>query len=372
MHRCPVVVAFAVIVALVAAAPNVPSARFGPVVERVIPNDNRELAGETRDGALVLRLEVRVAMWHPDGDSAAGAPTPAFAEAGGPARIPGPLIRVRAGTTLDVRVTNTLAETLVVHGLYARPGEARGRLTLAPGEARGARFRLAAPGTYYYWGTTTRRAIDFRTLVDAQLSGAIVVDDSTAPVRDDRVFVTGMFTDTVHRARTRRQRILGVINGRSWPQTERLHHTVGDTVRWRVINASADLHPMHLPGFYFRVTRRGDEVSDSAANELVVTDQLGAGGTMEMTWIPERPGNWLFHCHIPEHFSPRGSLGLAPHQHGRGGGHADHANDGMNGLVMGVHVQPGVTVASAQGERTPRRIRLLVRPRPGSSQPTPR
>jgi FtsP/CotA-like multicopper oxidase with cupredoxin domain len=372
MHRRPLVVTFALIVALVAAALAPPGTRVGAIVERVTPNDNRRPAGELRDSALVLRLEARVAMWHPHGDSAAGAPTPAFAEAGGPPRIPGPLIRVRAGTTVDVRVTNTLAETLVVHGLYARPAQAQGPLTIAPGEARDARFRLSASGTYHYWGTTTRRAIDFRTLTDAQLTGAIVVDDSTAPVRDDRVFVLGMWTDTVHRARTRRQRILGVINGRSWPQTERLQHAVGDTVRWRVINASADLHPMHLHGFYFRVTRRGDEARDSAANDLVVTDQLGAGGTMEMTWVPERPGNWLFHCHIPEHFSPRGSLGLSPHGRTRGAGHANHANDGMNGLVMGVHVQPGRAMTAAQSERAPRQMRLLVRPRPGSSQATPR
>lgn len=337
-----------------------------------MPNDNREPAGRTQGGALRLTLEARVAMWHPDGDGAPGAPTPAFAESGGPARIPGPMIRVRAGTTVDVRVTNTLADTLVVHGLYARPGQAQAPLVIAPGAARGAQFRLGAPGTYFYWGTTSGRAMDFRTLADAQLTGAIVVDDSAAPARDDRVFVIGMWTDTVHRSRIHRERVLGVINGRSWPHTERLHHAVGDTVRWRVINASADLHPMHLHGFYFRVTRRGDEVRDSAANDLVVTEQAGAGATMEMTWIPERPGNWLFHCHIPEHFSPRGSLGLPLRGDAAGAGHADHANGGMNGLVMGVHVQAGETIAAAQGESARRDIRLLVRPRPGSSSARPR
>jgi FtsP/CotA-like multicopper oxidase with cupredoxin domain len=370
MHRHSVIVAFALSLALVAAAPAPPAAHPGSPIERVIPNDNRQPAGQMRDGALVLRLEARVAMWHPDGDSGPGAPTPAFAEAGGPARIPGPLIRVRAGTTVDVRITNTLADTLVVHGLYARPGEAQSRLTIAPGEARDARFRLGAPGTYYYWGTTTRRAMDFRTLADAQLTGAIVVDDSTAPARDDRVLVLGMWTDTVHRARTRRERVLGVINGRSWPHTERFRHTVGDTVRWRVINASADGHPMHLHGFYFRLTRRGDEQRDTAANDLAVTELLSSGLTMEMMWIPERPGNWLFHCHIPEHFSPRASLGLSRHGHAASAGDVDHARDGMNGLVMGVHVQAGQAVAAAQG--APRQIRLLVRPRPGSSQERPR
>jgi len=39
---------------------------------------------------------------------------------------------------------------------------------------------------------------------------------------------------------------------------------------------------------------------------------------------------------------------------------------------MGAHIQAGQTIAAAQGARAPRHIRLLVRPRPGSSQATPR
>src|SRR5687767_12419503 len=206
-----------------------------PAPDRVVPNDNRRPAGQMRNGTLVLRLEARVAMWHPDGDGAPGTPMPAFAETGGRALIPGPLIRVRAGTIADVRVTNVLRDTLVVHGLYARPGTEQKPITIPPGATHATRFVLGAPGTYYYWGTTTRRALDFRTLEDAQLTGAIVVDDTTGPRRQDRVFVIGSWTDTVHRSRVHRERVLGVINGRSWPQTERLHHAVGDTVRWRVI-----------------------------------------------------------------------------------------------------------------------------------------
>ena len=53
-----------------------------------------------------------------------------------------------------------------------------------------------------------------------------------------------------------------VINGQSWPHTERLAYTVGDTVRIRVINAGGAVHPMHLHGFYFNVDSRGDERTD--------------------------------------------------------------------------------------------------------------
>jgi FtsP/CotA-like multicopper oxidase with cupredoxin domain len=74
---------------------------------------------------------------------------------------------------------------------------------------------------------------------------------------------------------------------------------VGDTVRWRVINASADLHPMHLHGFYFRVTSRSDNGVDSIyravagqpAGDLAVTEGIFPGRAISMLWVPERAGN---------------------------------------------------------------------------------
>lgn len=357
----------------------------GGAADRVRPNDNREPAGKMRDGVLELGLEARVAMWHPDGEDLPGAPVPAFAEEGGAPRIPGPLVRVTAGTQAEISVRNTLGDTLLLHGLHTRAasGAEAAPIAIAPGERRTVRFLLDAPGTYHYWGTTMGRAINFRTLEDAQLTGAIVVDDPADGAHRDRVLVIGMWTDTVHRALVHRERVLGVINGRSWPATERLHHTVGDTVRWRVINASADLHPMHLHGFYFRVDSRGDGLTDArhiaGTGDMAVTESLLPGGTMSLTWIPERPGNWLFHCHIPEHIGPRGSLGLTrPAEPMSGGGthdahvHSDHARSGMSGLVLGVEVRPGQPRDLVDATDTgARRIRLLVRQNLGSSAGRP-
>ena len=51
-----------------------------------------------------------------------------------------------------------------------------------------------------------------------------------------------------------------MINGLSWPATERLTYHVGETARWRVINLSSQAHPMHLHGFYFEVDSLGDGI----------------------------------------------------------------------------------------------------------------
>ena len=55
-----------------------------------------------------------------------------------------------------------------------------------------------------------------------------------------------------------------VFNGKAWPHNERITLQQGDSVRWRFINLAAIEHPLHLHGFYYRVTRRGGLRGDSA------------------------------------------------------------------------------------------------------------
>jgi hypothetical protein len=218
-------------------------------VARVVVNDNRRPAGHLYGGILTLRLDARLGDWHPDGEDAPGATVPAFAEEGGPARIPGPLIRVPAGTEIALTIRNTLEHTLTLRGFHDRSATPSPRLTppgsieLAPGASRTIRFRLDAPGTYYYYGSTVGQTIDWRAGEDSQLTGAIIVDPAGQKVLADRVFIFGVWSDTAGRVLARRTRILSVINGRSWPHTERFEFNVGDTVRWRLINGSAEAIP---------------------------------------------------------------------------------------------------------------------------------
>jgi FtsP/CotA-like multicopper oxidase with cupredoxin domain len=285
---------------------------------------------------------------------------------------------------------------MVVRGLHARTASASApdTLRLAPGESRTIRFRLDAPGTYYYWATSDGRTLDYRTGADAQLSGAIVVDRGDAPAPHDRVLVLGIWSDTTGRFHAKQKRLLAVVNGLSWPHTERFAYTVGDTVRWRIVNPSADPHPMHLHGFYFALDSRGNGASDvvfDAQHRLREnTELMLIGSTMSMTWVPERPGNWLFHCHIPEHFASRGPLGIAHEQKATSSADHDHASmrmtpqmtpnhalSGMSGLVVGVEVRPRrarlASASRARGvdERDRRHLRLLVRPNAGGTEAKP-
>ena len=224
------------------------------------------------------------------------------------------------------------------------------------------RFAAGAAGTYFYRAVIGkyRDRAPGRPAPDArereQIAGAVVIDSAGAR-QDDRVFVIniwGQWKGTAHYENAL------AVNGRSWPHTEKLRATVGDTLRWRVINVSARAHPMHLHGFYFRVDTHGDIHRDTLytpdQRRLVVTEEVRQGKTFAMTWVPDRPGNWLFHCHIGFHVLPESRLHPPPPRH-----HANYAHDPgdhMAGLVVGINVEPGRWKAPA--EPPARQLRLFV------------
>ncbi len=329
-------------------------------------NDNRVPAGMSAPGLLSARLLLEEGTWFPDDSAGASLVVAAFAERGGAPRIPGPLLRVTEGAEVRMQVENRLALPVVVHGLHARPG--RDSLVIPAGATRHVRFVAGEPGTYYYWASTNGHTIDDRQDYDSQLAGAFIVDPA-GPPPSDRIFVIGgWFKDADTTARPRLPiRDVMTINGRAWPHTERITAALGDSVTWRVINTNLNAHPMHLHGTYFLVGGRGDwardTVYDEADQRRVVTELMLPGTTMTMRWAPQKPGNWLFHCHFAFHVSPFTSLTrtLA----GDTLGHGDHtAQLGMAGMVLGITVPAPASYAGASAGTAPRAIRLLVQSRP--------
>jgi FtsP/CotA-like multicopper oxidase with cupredoxin domain len=352
----------------------------GVAPDRVSANDNRVSAGAMRGGILTVRLEMRVGEWHPDGETETGVQVRAFAEEGKGLQIPGPLIRVTEGTEIRVSVRNTDPDApLVVHGLHARgPGSSADTIHVPAGGVREIRFVANAPGTYYYWGAT-KDLPDFRgrSALDTQLSGALIVEPrGVVSGARDRVFVLGVWAERVTGQVTTSTLGRMVINGKSWPNTERLEYVAGDSVRWRVINASPVVHPMHLHGFYYRVTSRGDGKTDSifatsSPARMVVTERLAPAQTMSLLWVPDRPGNWLFHCHDNVHILPGRPLPGAPPVVQAGHHVRDHAREMMGGLVMAVHVRPKGSMRVTPEPAAVRRLRLVARVDTGGTNEEP-
>ena len=372
---------------LVALQPAPVHAQTAP--PRAEPNDNRTPAGRMVHGELRVELEAVVAAWYPRGSDLPPVMTTVLAEVGHAPQVPGPLIRASAGTPVHVTIRNSLDRPIAVRGLTDRPAvsattRAQGPaflptfafadpLVVRPGETGEARFTPTAEVSSFYYVRTLPRAPDARAVAasvipgldEGAFMGGLVIDASGAPAADERVLMITRW-NTPGQGGTWKM----MVNGLSWPFTERLEYAVGDTARWRIINASNVDHPMHLHGFYFTVDALGDTHTDTryavAERPLVVTQVMQEFSSMRLTWVPERPGNWLFHCHLVRHMGEAQHF-AAERAAAASRGHEDeaaHPMDLMAGLITGITVRPSAD-GEPPDEAPARRIDLWTGERPG-------
>jgi FtsP/CotA-like multicopper oxidase with cupredoxin domain len=75
---------------------------------------------------------------------------------------------------------------------------------------------------------------------------------------------------------------------------------LGELQVWDIVNESMLDHPFHLHGFFFQVL----EVNGTPPAYLSWEDTVNipASGRVRIAWrADERPGEWMYHCHILEH-----------------------------------------------------------------------
>jgi manganese oxidase len=333
-------------------------------------NDNRSPAGQLRDGVLTISLELGEGQWHPESEQGEVLTVYAIGETGRSLQNPGPLVRVPQGTEIHATVHNALPVAATVHGLHERPGTEKDALILQPGGTQDVRFKTGEVGAYYYWVSTTGSTLQLRVPVETQLAGAFVVDPpGVATV--DRVFITGVWYKEIpfHPGSSP---AVATINGKSWPYAERFTFQVGETVHWRWLNPGNSSHAMHLHGFYYYVDGGGDAERHKSYNEaerpLIVTKLMEPGQTFDMTWVAERAGRWLFHCHMLIHMSPPewkmlverpkpGVVSTLAHEHAYP---AETQDAGMGGLVLGITVVGGSEKSKSPVWRAERKLQLTL------------
>ena len=75
---------------------------------------------------------------------------------------------------------------------------------------------------------------------------------------------------------------------------------VGEYQVWDIINDTRMDHPFHLHGFFFQVIARNGVPATTLSWKDTVN--VPAQSTIRIAWLPDdRPGNWMYHCHILEH-----------------------------------------------------------------------
>src|SRR5947209_8940730 len=113
-------VVIAILGSLVPAAAQRIKAEQAPTQYAVFPNDNTGTAGRLKDNVLTVRLFAGIGSARPAGPQSVPIEVAAFGEESAELSAPGPLIRVREGTTVVLTLRNTLGVALRVHGLCAR------------------------------------------------------------------------------------------------------------------------------------------------------------------------------------------------------------------------------------------------------------
>lgn len=312
---------------------------------RAIANNNTVPAGKLKNKVLELKLEVVWSDFYPETNGHPGLRMVTITEKGKAPSVPSPLIRVQSGTKIHAILHNTLQDSSATFfGFQKRPSSVFDSVQLKPGETKEISFESGSAGTYLYWIKLGTHQPDHE---EQQLGGAFIIDPKGGSP-PDRVFVVNIFSFPIDTALYSYGVLESLtINGKSWPYTERVAPSVGDTVRWRIINCSLREHPMHLHGFNYTELSLGSALSDSifkpGFEPRVVTQSMNGQSTMSMKWVASRPGNWLFHCHLSFHVTPEirlpGAALLDPPDQ------IPH----MAGLVVGINIKPGQSDLISKG-----------------------
>ena len=73
---------------------------------------------------------------------------------------------------------------------------------------------------------------------------------------------------------------------------------LGKSYIFRLYNETVYNHPIHLHGMTFQLLSSNKRIFAPLWTDTAL---LQAGETMEIAFVADNPGKWVFHCHVIEH-----------------------------------------------------------------------
>jgi FtsP/CotA-like multicopper oxidase with cupredoxin domain len=206
--------------------------------------------------------------------------------------VPGPMIRVREGDKVRVKVTNKMNQSTAVHfhGLELPNGmDGVPFITqppIKPGDSFDYVFTVPNAGSHMYHSHHNSAE-----QVSKGLLGAFLVDPAVPnPAHRADVDALMIVNDGMHGY---------TLNGKSFPATEPIVAKLGQTVRIRFMNEGMMIHPMHLHGMHMTVIAK--DGWDQPAPWKCDTLNVAPGERWDVLVKASNPGTWAFHCHILQH-----------------------------------------------------------------------
>ncbi len=233
-------------------------------------------------------------------------------------QVPGPLIHVKEGDDVTVKVTNltTLNHTIHWHGLLQKgtwqmdgvPGVTQPAID--PGNTFTYHFKAEPAGTYWYHcHVNVNEHVSMRGMW-----GPFIIDPARPTplekkVTRDYVLMMGAWPSK-WAMKPGYGGIPGdvedyfTINGKSYPETQPIRVKKGDVIRLRLF-ATADVpHSLHIHGHVFLIAfKDGHPLPQPIEADTVL---LGPGERYDLILVADNPGRWMVHDHIDTHTTNAG------------------------------------------------------------------
>jgi FtsP/CotA-like multicopper oxidase with cupredoxin domain len=224
----------------------------------------------------------------------------------GKATIPGPLIELTEGETVEIEMVNNLdvAASLHVHGVdydTASDGTKMNDSVVEPGGRRTYVWRTHAPGRHVsgviehgsagYWHYHDHNVGTEHGTggIRAGLYGPVIVRRK-GDVLPDRQF-TVVFNDMT-------------INNRTGADVPELTAKLGERVEFVVITHGDFFHTFHVHGHRWADNRTGLLEHQKDTTRIIDTRTTGPGDSFGFQVVAgDRvgPGMWMYHCHVQSH-----------------------------------------------------------------------
>ncbi|HEY6654404.1 MAG TPA: multicopper oxidase domain-containing protein, partial [Solirubrobacterales bacterium] len=92
------------------------------------------------------------------------------------------------------------------------------------------------------------------------------------------------------------------VNGKLFPETPMYMVSRGDLVKFKIVNDTGSVHPMHLHGHHVLVLSRNGKPTTGSPWWVDTLNVLG-DEEYEVAFRADNPGIWMDHCHNLQHAS---------------------------------------------------------------------